>query len=117
MDRELASSTLFETFERRKDVDGDATADTAKMKKSGKKSSVNDKKQMTDSHSHNQDNNDDEEEEEAPIAPVDDEFNLLKNLLESRASQLGAAGPATQLLSQLGIHLPPLPPMYQEQDR
>ena len=129
MDRELASSTLFETFERQKDVVGDATVDgtgkgTTKVKKSGEKSSLNDQKQMNSSNSHQGEHNDeeeDDEEDEVPIAPVDDEFNLLKNLLESRASQLGAAGPATQLLSQLGIQLPPLPPMgrqhQQQNDR
>ena len=112
MDRELASSTLFETFERQKDGVGDATAGTGAHKakvKSGDKGGTKAKKQA--------DSDDEEEEDEETIAPVDDEFNLLKNLLESRASQLGAAGPATQLLSQLGIHLPPLPPMHQQQDR
>lgn len=42
---------------------------------------------------------------------VDVDLNFLKYLLESHASQLGGAGPATQLLSQLGIQLPHLPPM------
>jgi hypothetical protein len=39
------------------------------------------------------------------------DLNFLKYLLESHAGQLGSAGPATQLLSQLGIQLPHLPPM------
>lgn len=43
--------------------------------------------------------------------PVDVDLNFLKYLLESHASQLGSAGPATQLFSQLGIQLPHLPPM------
>lgn len=47
---------------------------------------------------------------------VDVDLNFLKYLLESHASQLGAAGPATQLFSQLGIQLPHLPPMNVKTD-
>ena len=88
MDRELAGSTLFESFEREarppKATDGDE---------------------------------DEDDEEDDDVAPVDEDLNLLKYLLESRASQLGAAGPATQLLSQLGITLPAMPPMHEDERR
>jgi hypothetical protein len=47
---------------------------------------------------------------------VDVDLNFLKYLLESHASQLGSAGPATQLFSQLGVHLPHLPPMNSKPD-
>eukprot|EP00602_Paraphysomonas_sp_CaronLab_P012394 CAMPEP_0185040924 /NCGR_PEP_ID=MMETSP1103-20130426/39591_1 /TAXON_ID=36769 /ORGANISM="Paraphysomonas bandaiensis, Strain Caron Lab Isolate" /LENGTH=910 /DNA_ID=CAMNT_0027580445 /DNA_START=23 /DNA_END=2752 /DNA_ORIENTATION=+ len=47
--------------------------------------------------------------EDGLYRPVDIEANLLKNLLESHASQMGSAGPASNLLSQLGIDLPPPP--------
>jgi hypothetical protein len=40
---------------------------------------------------------------------VDVEQNLLTHLLESHASQLGGAGPASTLLSQMGISLPKPP--------
>ncbi len=37
---------------------------------------------------------------------VDIDYNLAKNLLESFKSQAGAAGPAGNLLSMMGIVLP-----------
>ena len=40
---------------------------------------------------------------------VDIEKNLLTNLLESHASQMGVAGPASNLLSQLGLQMPSPP--------
>ena len=39
-------------------------------------------------------------------APVDVDFNLVKNILESYTSQAGEAGPATNILHSLGLHLP-----------
>lgn len=47
----------------------------------------------------------DETEEE--IQPLDLDLNLVTNLLESLSSQAGLAGPASNLLQSLGIHLPP----------
>lgn len=55
-------------------------------------------------------------EEKTPHA-VDVDLNFLKYVLESHASQLGGAGPATQLFSQLGIQLPHLPPMNVKPDK
>lgn len=44
--------------------------------------------------------------EGTPIVDID--LNLLKNLLESHASQIGGIGPASQLLGQLGLSFPKL---------
>ncbi|XP_075993314.1 protein ecdysoneless homolog [Genypterus blacodes] len=48
-----------------------------------------------------------QEETEEEIQPLDLDFNLITNLLESLSSQAGLAGPASNLLQSLGIHLPP----------
>lgn len=47
------------------------------------------------------------EETEDDIQPLDLDLNLVTNLLESLSSQAGLAGPASNLLQSLGIHLPP----------
>lgn len=44
---------------------------------------------------------------EEEIQPLDLDLNLVSNLLESLASQAGLAGPASNLLQSLGIHIPP----------
>ncbi|KAL6478331.1 hypothetical protein MHYP_G00141660 [Metynnis hypsauchen] len=44
---------------------------------------------------------------EEELQPLDVDVNLVTNLLESLASQAGLAGPASNLLQSLGIHLPP----------
>ncbi|CAN8264243.1 unnamed protein product [Cochlearia groenlandica] len=38
--------------------------------------------------------------------PIDADFNLVKNLLESYSSQQGLPGPASNLLGLMGLHLP-----------
>ncbi|XP_063048216.1 protein ecdysoneless homolog isoform X2 [Engraulis encrasicolus] len=48
-----------------------------------------------------------EQKEEEEIQPLDVDLNLVTNLLESLASQAGLAGPASNLLQSMGIHLPP----------
>ena len=40
------------------------------------------------------------------LQPVDVDFNLIKNLLESYTSQEGGAGPASNILQSLGVHIP-----------
>lgn len=40
------------------------------------------------------------------FAPVDVDFNLVKNLLDSFSSQQGNPGPASNLLGLLGLQLP-----------
>ncbi|XP_044070259.1 protein ecdysoneless homolog [Siniperca chuatsi] len=47
------------------------------------------------------------EEREEEIQPLDVDLNLVTNLLESLSCQAGLAGPASNLLQSLGIHLPP----------
>ena len=44
------------------------------------------------------------------VQPVDVDFNLVKNLLESYSSQGGVAGPASNILQSLGVHIPADPP-------
>uniref|UniRef100_A0A672JLR5 Ecdysoneless homolog (Drosophila) n=1 Tax=Salarias fasciatus TaxID=181472 RepID=A0A672JLR5_SALFA len=43
----------------------------------------------------------------AAIQPLDVDFNLVSNLMESLSCQAGLAGPASNLLQSLGVHLPP----------
>lgn len=45
--------------------------------------------------------------EEEEIQPLDVDLNLISNLLESLSCQEGLAGPASNLLQSLGLHLPP----------
>uniref|UniRef100_A0AAY4C871 Ecdysoneless n=1 Tax=Denticeps clupeoides TaxID=299321 RepID=A0AAY4C871_9TELE len=40
------------------------------------------------------------------IQPLDVDLNLVTNLLESLSSQAGLAGPASNLLQSMGVHLP-----------
>lgn len=47
------------------------------------------------------------EETEEEIHPLDVDLNLVSNLLESLSCQDGLAGPASNLLQSLGLHLPP----------
>lgn len=47
------------------------------------------------------------EETEEEIQPLDVDLNLVSNLLESLSCQAGLAGPASNLLQSLGIHIPP----------
>ncbi|KAI3363335.1 hypothetical protein L3Q82_011958, partial [Scortum barcoo] len=46
-------------------------------------------------------------EAEEEIQPLNVDLNLVTNLLESLSCQAGLAGPASNLLQSLGIHLPP----------
>ena len=40
------------------------------------------------------------------LKPVDIDFNLVKNLLESYTSQEGGAGPTSNILQSMGIKMP-----------
>jgi hypothetical protein len=51
------------------------------------------------------------ENEDSSSHPVDIDLNLLKNLLESFSAEIGGVGPASNLLSQLGLKLPRGPSM------
>ena len=49
---------------------------------------------------------DEEEEEEDDTASVNTSVNTLKNILQSYDCQQGLAGPASNILSSMGLHLP-----------
>ena len=40
------------------------------------------------------------------LRPVDIDFNLVHNLLESYSSQMGGAGPASNILHSMGVAIP-----------
>lgn len=40
------------------------------------------------------------------LTPVDVDFNLVKNFLDSYSSQEGLSGPASNLLGLMGLRLP-----------
>ncbi len=46
------------------------------------------------------------EERQEDLRPVDIDFNLVKNLLDSYSSQGGGAGPASNILGSLGVRVP-----------
>lgn len=46
------------------------------------------------------------DEEMDELTPVDVDINLVKNLLDSFASQDGMPGPASNLLGLMGLRLP-----------
>ncbi|ESQ31312.1 hypothetical protein EUTSA_v10003796mg [Eutrema salsugineum] len=47
-----------------------------------------------------------ESSSDADFTPIDADFNLVKNLLESYSSQQGLPGPASNLLGLMGLQLP-----------
>ncbi|XP_075791131.1 protein ecdysoneless homolog isoform X2 [Pelodiscus sinensis] len=49
---------------------------------------------------------DDSKAGDADLTPVDIELNLVTNLLESYSAQAGLAGPASNILQSMGVHLP-----------
>lgn len=50
---------------------------------------------------------DDIDDLDEDFAPINVDMNLVQNLLESYSSQQGLAGPAGNILGQMGVHLPP----------
>lgn len=48
----------------------------------------------------------DEKDDDDEFTPIDADFNLVKNLLESYSSQQGLPGPASNLLGLMGLQLP-----------
>ncbi|KAM9324985.1 protein ecdysoneless homolog [Gastrophryne carolinensis] len=86
MDRELALTNIGKSFAKKKTEHG---APEAGPQEGGDSSS-------------------DEEPgpEEPGLAPIDVDFNLVTNILESYSSQSGLAGPASNLLQSMGVHLP-----------
>lgn len=49
---------------------------------------------------------DDSDAGDADLTPVDVDLNLVTNLLESYSAQAGLAGPASNILQSMGVHLP-----------
>ena len=47
-----------------------------------------------------------QQQEGEGLKPVDIDFNLVKNLLESYTSQEGGAGPTSNILQSMGIKMP-----------
>ncbi|XP_069701483.1 protein ecdysoneless [Periplaneta americana] len=82
MDRELASTTMGQSFE----------------KVGSKIKGKNTRSNTTD---------DDGFEDIEAFEPVDIDMNALKNILESYQSQMGGAGPATNMLGPMGVRLEP----------
>lgn len=73
------------------------------------KSFAKKKNEHSASHPKEGDDGSSEEEvclEESGLAPVDVDLNLVTNILESYSSQSGLAGPASNLLQSMGVHLP-----------
>lgn len=48
-------------------------------------------------------------EDTEDFEPVDIDMNALKNILESYQSQMGGAGPASNMLGPMGVRLEPEP--------
>ncbi|XP_073541765.1 protein ecdysoneless homolog [Phyllobates terribilis] len=64
------------------------------------------KKNMSTVHPKTDEAEEEVDADESDLAPVDVDLNLVTNLLESCSSQSGLAGPASNLLQSLGVHLP-----------
>jgi len=88
MDAELASSALGSDFHRKSESDPSCTPSSTSTAEQ-----LSDKKES-------------EREKESEMDPVDLDFNLIKNMLDSYASQEGLSGPASNLFGALGIDLP-----------
>lgn len=91
MDRELAGTEIGKSFERKS-----ATASTTHLPTNGhgpKKSNA--KKAAFDDFAEDED-----------YDPVDVKLNLVKNMLNSCASEKGMPGPASNLLKRMGVELP-----------
>ncbi|CAF1706921.1 hypothetical protein Bca4012_005390 [Brassica carinata] len=81
MNEELKNSTLDKSFEH---------VNQHSSKQNGESSKTTEEKE------------DDDDE----FTPIDADFNLVKNLLESYSSQQGLPGPASNLLGLMGLQLP-----------
>ncbi|XP_069096506.1 protein ecdysoneless homolog isoform X1 [Pleurodeles waltl] len=86
MDRELAQTNIGKSFTLKKQA-----ADQPPKNLHGASENDSDEKSGT---------------KDAGVTPVDVDLNLVTNLLESYSSQAGLAGPASNLLQSMGVHLP-----------
>ncbi|XP_056386405.1 protein ecdysoneless homolog isoform X2 [Hyla sarda] len=85
MDRELAHTHIGKSFTKKKNMGG-----------------VHQKTSKADESSYEEEVNADQSD----LAAVDVDLNLVTNILESFSSQSGLAGPASNLLQSMGVHLP-----------
>lgn len=85
MDRELAETNIGKSFTKKKNG-GLVHPKTANAEESNSEEEV--------------------DSEESDLAPVDVDLNLVTNILESFSSQSGLAGPVSNLLQSMGVHLP-----------
>ncbi|XP_070608407.1 protein ecdysoneless homolog isoform X2 [Erythrolamprus reginae] len=86
MDHELSSTTIGKSFTNQK-----------KGERSGKEFPHEDPNTDLESN---------QNKEDSDIASVDIDVNLVTNLLESYHAQVGLAGPASNILQSMGVHLP-----------
>ncbi|XP_042314913.1 protein ecdysoneless homolog isoform X2 [Sceloporus undulatus] len=86
MDHELASTHIGKSFTHQQ-----------KVVQSGK---------LPSSQDSSSDLEDECSAEEPDLTPVDIDLNLVTNLLESYNAQAGLAGPASNILQSMGVHLP-----------
>lgn len=85
MDRELAETNIGKSFTKKKNG-GLVHPKTANAEESNSEEEV--------------------DSEASDLAPVDVDLNLVTNILESFSSQSGLAGPVSNLLQSMGVHLP-----------
>jgi hypothetical protein len=109
MDRELRGTTLAQSFERLKSDKGLHAETRGRSGKTDEAQVASD-----DNDDYLSDGSDDDSD---AVGDVDIETNLVKYFLESHASQLGLPGPASLLLSQLGVSMPTAPPQYDQDKR
>lgn len=88
MDAELARTSIGDSFEKR-------TSQAEDLTSQGNRQTQED---VSGAKTH--------EEDEGGL-PVDVDFNLVKNILESFSTQQGLAGPASNILNSMGVWLPP----------
>jgi hypothetical protein len=106
MNRELDDTVLGHSFERVSHDVVNSSSDKTTVDKEEKNYS-NDKRGAEEGGEDAlKEDEGEEEEEEEDIKPVDLDANLVKHLLESYASQEGLAGPASNLLHEMGLFFP-----------
>lgn len=88
MDAELARTSIGDSFEKRASKAEDLTSQGNRQMQ----------EDLSGAKTH--------EEDEGGL-PVDVDFNLVKNILESFSTQQGLAGPASNILNSMGVWLPP----------
>ncbi|XP_030840023.1 protein ecdysoneless homolog [Strongylocentrotus purpuratus] len=107
MDRELARTEVGKSFEREGQAKDDlATHPTMEQPNHENGMDTHGPSHSTTGRDNHQELRDDGEEEDDEYRPVEVDVNLLKNILESYSSQQGLAGPASNILYSMGVHVP-----------